>query len=221
MADLSSLYFDVTKDILYCDAANAPRRRAVQTVLYEMLQTILPVLVPVTPHLAEDIWLSLPDNQKTTVDGQTPISATLLPWPQVNSQYLNPELVQAFEALLNVRETVNQALEVPRSEGRIGKSLEAQVAIQPMEAATLGLLESLALDEREVLFNVSAVSLVDGPPEFDMNQWHTHSSGKEAHIYATPAVYAKCIRCWKSDATVGQMSGHPEICERCYQAVES
>lgn len=220
MADLSSLYFDVTKDILYCDAPSAPRRRAVQTVLYKMLKTILPVLVPVTPHLAEDIWLSLPDNQKTKVDGQAPISATLLPWPQVNVQYLNPELAQSFETLLAVKEAVNQALEVPRSEGHIGKSLEAQVAIHPTEATTRVLLEQLNFAEREVLFNVSAVSLVEAQPSIKADQWHTSASGGGATIYAMPAVDAKCIRCWKSDPAVGRMPGHPEICERCYQAVQ-
>lgn len=219
MADLSSLYFDVTKDILYCDAANAPRRRAVQTVLYELLTTILPVLVPVTPHLAEDIWLSLPESQKAKVDGAVPVSATLLPWPQVNQQYLNPALAQEFEALLAVKETVNQALEVPRSEGHIGKSLEAQVALQSTEPATRALLEKLGQAEREVLFNVSAVSLVESQPAVQESQWHTVATGNGATVYAMAATDAKCIRCWKADPMVGKMPGHPAICERCYQAV--
>lgn len=220
MADLSSLYFDVTKDILYCDAADSHCRRAVQTVLYELLTVILPVLVPVTPHLAEDIWLSLPDTQKVKVAGQTPVSATLLPWPQVNAQYLNPELAQAFESLLAVKETVNQALEVPRSEGHIGKSLEAQVAVQFAEPSTKALLEKLSQPEREVLFNVSAVSLVESQPAVNSSQWHTTATGGGATVYAMAAVDAKCIRCWKADPAVGKMPGHPEICERCYQAVQ-
>lgn len=220
MADLSSLYFDVTKDILYCDAANSQCRRGVQTVLYELLNTILPVLVPVTPHLAEDIWLSLPESQKVKLDGQAPVSATLLPWPQVNAQYLNPELAQQFESLLAVKEAVNQALEVPRSEGHIGKSLEAQVAIQPAEASTKALLAQLSKAEQEVLFNVSTVSVVEAPPTVNSNQWHTTATGGGTTVYAMAAVDAKCIRCWKADPAVGKMPGHPEICERCYQAVQ-
>lgn len=220
MADLSALYFDVTKDILYCDAANAPRRRAVQTVLYECLKTILPVLVPVSPHLAEDIWLSLPETQKTGMDSNNPVSATLLSWPQINNNCLNPELAQQFETLLAVKEAVNQALEVPRSEGHIGKSLEARIVIQPTQPETASLLSRLSPAEQEVLLNVSAVSTVEAPPTFDDSQWHTSTQGNGATIYAMPAQDAKCIRCWKSDPAVGKMPGHPEICERCYQAVQ-
>lgn len=219
MADLSALYFDVTKDILYCDAANAIRRRAVQTVLYELLQTILPVLVPVTPHLAEDIWLSLPEAQKTKVDGVAPVSATLLPWPQPHSQYVNAELAQQFETLLSVKELVNQALEGPRSEGRIGKSLEAQVILLPEAEVVSDLLGQLSASEQEVLFNVSAVTVVTAPPDVTTFDWHTRVAGNGVAVYAMPATHAKCVRCWKSDAAVGKMPGHPEICERCHQAV--
>lgn len=219
MADLSQLYFDVTKDILYCDATSALRRRAVQTVLFEILSTILPVLVPVTPHLAEDIWLSLPESQRVAADGSTPVSATLLPWPQVNSNYLNYDLAQEFETLLAIKETVNQALEVPRSEGHIGKSLDAQVFIQTEDQKTCTLLTSLTSAEQEVLLNVSTVTVVDGSPEPNAHQWHTTAKGGGATIYATAATNAKCVRCWKAEPTVGRMPGHPELCERCYHAV--
>ncbi len=220
MADFSALYFDVTKDILYCDAANAPRRRAVQTVLYEALMTILPMLVPVMPHLAEDIWLSLPEYQKMQVDGKVPVSATLLPWPQINAEYLNPTLAQEFEWLLAVKEAVNQALEVPRSEGHIGKSLEAQVALEA-DPACLEQLKRLSQAEQEVLFNVSTVKLVSEPPSVESSQWHTTASATGVKVYASAATDAKCVRCWKADPAVGKMPGHPQLCERCYQAVQA
>jgi isoleucyl-tRNA synthetase len=33
---LSSLYIDITKDRMYCDAADSPRRRATQMVMHEI-----------------------------------------------------------------------------------------------------------------------------------------------------------------------------------------
>jgi isoleucyl-tRNA synthetase len=221
MADLSQLYFDVTKDILYCDATNAPRRRAVQTVLFEILATILPVLVPVTPHLAEDIWLSLPESQRVAADGTAPVSATLLPWPQVNTNYLNYDLAQEFEALLAVKEAVNQALEVPRSEGHIGKSLDAQVFVQPQDDHARAMLSRLTPAELEVLLNVSTVTVVDTAPALNEGQWHTTAQGGGAIVYAAAATNAKCVRCWKAEPTVGHMPGHSELCERCYAAVNT
>lgn len=220
MADLSSLYFDVTKDILYCDAPNAPRRRAVQTVLYELLSTILPVLVPVTPHLAEDIWLSLPENQRMTIDGQAPVSATLLPWPQVKEACMDAQLVQDFEALLAIKETVNQALEVPRSEGHIGSSLEANIALLPEDDAVKTLLGKLNPAELSVLFITSGATVVNAEPVVDASKWHTNVAGNGVRVFAAPSANAKCMRCWKYEPTVGQMPGHPQLCARCYEAVK-
>ncbi|HEY9687285.1 MAG TPA: isoleucine--tRNA ligase [Coleofasciculaceae cyanobacterium] len=221
MTDLSQLYFDVTKDILYCDAPNAPRRRAVQTVLYEILSTVLPVLVPVTPHLAEDIWLSLPEHQRMQVNGAVPPSAVMLPWPQVKPDYLNPELVHDFETLLAVKEAVNQALEVPRSEGHIGSSLEARVQVMPQEAATQQSLQKPGPAELAVLFITSGVELVATPPDPDSSKWHTEAAGGGAVVYAAQATGSKCTRCWRFEPTVGQMPDHPEICARCAEALQS
>jgi isoleucyl-tRNA synthetase len=187
--------------------------------------TILPVLVPVTPHLAEDIWLSLPENQRVAVDGRIPSSAVLLPWPQVNQNYLNYDLGQEFETLLAIKETVNQALEVPRAEGHIGKSLDAQVWIQCVDDVIRPILERLSLSELEVLFNVSTVTKTDDAPVHEAHvreelPWRQMKTGSGIIVYAGQATNLKCSRCWKAEPTVGQMPGHAELCERCYQAVE-
>jgi len=219
MTDLSSLYFDVTKDILYSDAPNAERRRAVQTVLYEFLCTILPVLVPVTPHLAEDIWLSLPENQRMSVQGKTPISATLVPWPTINNEYLNYESAQSFEKLLAIKETVNQALEVPRSEGHIGKSLQAQIVLMPQNDESRQLLTQTNHEELATLFVTSAASVAEVEPTFDASVWHTRFESNGVVVYALPSADPECARCWKYEPTVGKMPGHPLICQRCADAV--
>lgn len=219
MADLSQLYFDVTKDILYCDAPDAPRRRAVQTVLYEVLAAVLPVLVPVTPHLAEDIWLSLPEGQRMRIDGQAPVSAVMLSWPKINQQYLNPALAETFETLLTAKELANQALEIPRSEGRIGSSLEAVVAVQPLDDAYKNLLGQVPPEELSVLMITSGASLVDSKPE--AGAWQTQAGNESVTVYAMPSKDAKCSRCWRYEPSAGKMAGHPEICERCYQAVKA
>ncbi len=221
MADLSALYFDVTKDILYSDAPNAPRRRAVQTVLYEFLSTILPVLVPVTPHLAEDIWLSLPEAQRMCTNGQSSVSAALLPWPQPNPEHVHPALVQSFDTLLSIKETVNQALEVPRSEGHIGKSLQAQVTLVTQDADKFALLQQTGEDELATLFVTSGVTVAQQAPQLDASQWHTRLESNGIQVIATPASFPECARCWKYEPTVGQTAGHPLLCARCSEAVKA
>ena len=218
MADLSSLYFDVTKDILYSDAADAPRRRAVQTVLYEFLSVILPILVPVTPHLAEDIWLSLPENQRMIVDGKIPVSATLLPWPKQQQSYLNPESAEAFEKLLSIKASVNQALEISRSTGDIGKSLQAEIILLPETKEARQLLEQASLEELATLFVTGPVRISDEEPE--LTPGTTQYRGEQAvKVFAQPSSLKACARCWKYEPTVGDIAGYADLCLRCSEAI--
>ncbi|KAL8451737.1 hypothetical protein Emed_001899 [Eimeria media] len=58
--DLSSFYLEIAKDRLYLDHMRGYRRRSCQTVLLILLLTLLPMVAPLTPHLAEEVFLRLP-----------------------------------------------------------------------------------------------------------------------------------------------------------------
>src|SRR5437667_2407050 len=51
--DLSSLYIDITKDRMYCDAPNSLRRRATQTVMHEIFDALCRLPAPVLAFSAE------------------------------------------------------------------------------------------------------------------------------------------------------------------------
>jgi len=143
----------------------------------------------------------------------------MLPWPKVSQTYLDLQLAETFEKLLAVKELVNQALEVPRSEGHIGSSLEAIVALQPQDESLKSLLKQVSSDELSVLLITSGVSIVDAKPAVDQAKWHTEASNDSVIVYTFPSTAGKCARCWKYDSAVGRMPNHPDLCERCYQAV--
>ena len=54
--DLSAFYFDISKDSLYCDRVDSPRRRAVRTVLNEVFNHLIVWLAPVLCFTAEEAW---------------------------------------------------------------------------------------------------------------------------------------------------------------------
>lgn len=54
--DLSALYIDVTKDRLYCDAVDAPRRRATQTAMQRIFDALVRLLAPVLSFTADEAW---------------------------------------------------------------------------------------------------------------------------------------------------------------------
>ncbi|MGE0199436.1 MAG: isoleucine--tRNA ligase [Candidatus Melainabacteria bacterium] len=219
VVDLSQLYFDVTKDILYCDATSGTRRRAVQTVLYELLKTLLPMLVPVMPHLAEDIGFSLPGEQKFYTG-----SVVLADWPVPNPAYQNEAIETAMDQLLALKETVNLTLEGPRKEGHIGSALEATITLSIREAnhplATQ--LAQLSAEELATLLLVSEVRLGEPLAATGWQASKPHADGSGATILtvtATGATGAKCERCWKLEPTVGNHAAHPSLCDRCSAAV--
>src|SRR5258707_5543267 len=55
--DLSSLYIDITKDRMYCDAPDSPRRRATQTAMHEIYRALCRLMAPVLVFTAQDSWL--------------------------------------------------------------------------------------------------------------------------------------------------------------------
>ena len=54
--DLSSLYVDITKDRMYCDAPDSPRRRATQAAMREVFDALCRLLAPVLVFTAEEAW---------------------------------------------------------------------------------------------------------------------------------------------------------------------
>src|SRR5437773_5897853 len=54
--DLSSLYVDITKERMYCDAQDSPRRRATQMVMHKIFDTLCRLLAPILAFTAEEAW---------------------------------------------------------------------------------------------------------------------------------------------------------------------
>ena len=227
VVELSSLYFDVVKDVLYCDNEKDPRRLAVQTVLYHILSTLSRVIIPVMPHMAEDIWSHWNEAQKPDfglAEG-VPKSILLAPWPELPTEWrLDEAKAKSFEALLMLRESVNAGLEQARSQEEIGSSLEANVLIQPL-ASTWNFLKELNTEVLELLFLVSGVEIL--PPEGTPDLYTSHAVLAEEEVdgeYKVTIVRAvgdKCQRCWQYKETVGAYVDHPHLCTRCHTAIVS
>jgi isoleucyl-tRNA synthetase len=225
VVELSSLYFDVVKDVLYCDREKDARRLAVQTVLFHILSTLSRVIIPVMPHMAEDIWSHWPEAQKPDfglAEG-VPKSILLAPWPQLPAEWrLEPSQAHSFEALLMLRESVNAGLEHARSQEEIGSSLEANVLIQPL-AASWNFLNQLNPEVLELLFLVSGVEILPAQGAGDLYTSHAVLAEEEVDgeykVTIVRAVGDKCQRCWQYKETVGAYVDHPHLCTRCHTAV--
>jgi isoleucyl-tRNA synthetase len=53
---LGAFYLDILKDRLYTTAADSAPRRAAQSALWHILQTVTRLMAPVLSFTAEEIW---------------------------------------------------------------------------------------------------------------------------------------------------------------------
>src|SRR5206468_7311796 len=58
--DLSSFYFEISKDSLYCDSLYSLRRKQIVTTLYYLLSGMLKIISPILPYLAEEVYQNIP-----------------------------------------------------------------------------------------------------------------------------------------------------------------
>jgi isoleucyl-tRNA synthetase len=217
--ELSSVYFDYNKDVLYCHPVGHPERRSVQTVLYHLLRALTALNVPVMPHLAEDIFQHWPAACRA-VEPDAPVSALMMPWPVAPAEWSHAgDLLCGFQ-LLSFRDHVNKLIESVRSKGLVAGSQEAVItvalrpdvdpAVRQLFAQYPTLLTSLCL--------VSDVQLAEGvtlPPD----DVALEADGYALSVQKTP--YEKCERCWRHMADVGTAVAYPTLCGRCANAVAS
>ena len=200
--DLSSFYLDIVKDRLYTAGKKSLSRRACQTVLYEVLQTLVRILVPVMPHQAEDIWMSVPECQKDGLE-----SILLSNWPKAKADWNNPKLEEDFAKILKAREVVTRAIEPLRADKKVGSSLEVAVYVSVKDNSVLKADE----DELCNIFITSQAYVTDEKPSCVLNEYKED----DYTVWVTKAEGEKCARCWKY-----RKLNSDGICEECIDAIK-
>ena len=207
--DMSAIYFDVLKDRLYTFRQDAPARRASQRVLHETLLAMAKLMAPILSFTAEEIWQSIPEQQR-----EAP-SVHLTQFPKADPRYKDVELEKRWERLLHIRTVVQAGLEMQRREKLIGAPLEARVRLSA-SPETYTFLERYEQD-LPALFIVSQVELrevAEVPTE-----GHLLSDASGFAVDVLKADGTKCARCWRYQTSVGANAAHPELCDRCVEAI--
>jgi isoleucyl-tRNA synthetase len=197
--EISSFYVDVMKDPLYTLAPDSADRRSAQTAIFDVAVTLAKLIAPVLPFTAEEVWSFLPGSKEESVH--------LAKFPAADAARRDVDLEGRWERLLKVRHVASLELEKARQAGLIGKSLEAQLEIEPDTDATREWLEKLgrALETVLIVSQVRVSQVGDG----QLRMRVSHAAGK------------KCVRCWRWTEDVGADTGHPELCGRCAEVIRS
>ena len=215
--DLSALYLDIIKDRLYVSAPSDPRRRAAQTVCFEMLTALARLLAPVLSFTMDEVWGHIPGAGK-------PESVHLTTFPEERGEWMNERLAAEWDRLLEVRSEVSRALEAARKAGRIGKSVDAVLYVTDApEEQWLPLLSGKGEGLLATLFNVSGVRVKAAPPAgAGLAYESTDIPGLSLVVAPAQSLgWKRCDRCWTWSARVGEDAAHPALCERCAPVVRA
>ena len=183
--DLSSFYFDIRKDVLYCDDLNSKKRKSCIDLLNIILECLIKWYAPVLSFTTEEINQLSVKEKKSSIHEET--------FPVIPTKWHNQDLFKKWENLIVIRQSVNVAIEEKRSKKVIGSSLEAQVEI---------LLPQVDFD---------VVNTIDAKELFiTSNVIKNPSNEKEISVKVTKAEGSKCTRCWKIVREVKD-----KMCSRC------
>ncbi|WP_296420771.1 isoleucine--tRNA ligase [Pseudooctadecabacter sp.] len=200
--DLSSFYFDVRKDALYCDG-DSPRRLAALTVLDALYARLTTWLAPILTFTMEEVWLERNDADT---------SVHLVDFPETPADWRDDALAARSETVRAVRRVVTGALEGQRTAKVIGSSLEAapQVYLSDELAAIITNPDTFA-----DLCITSQIDLIEGDaPEGAFMLDDVPGVG----VVFDKAEGQKCQRCWKILPDVGTHD-HAGVCGRCDKAL--
>lgn len=197
--DMSNFYLDVIKDRLYVEKSDSVTRRAAQTTIYRVLDTITRLVAPILAFTSEEIWKFMPHDSSCNTES---VLFNEMPKPKAN---VDEALVARWDRIHLVRDDVKKALEIARTEKVIGASLDAEVNVYA-DGEMYDFLNSI--DDLSAVFIVSKANLIKGGEgEFKGEQpiWVTvkHAEGE------------KCARCWKYSGDIGTDTKHPCLCARC------
>ncbi len=168
--DLSSFYFDIRKDVLYCDSIKSEKRKNCVILLNVILECLLKWFAPILVFTTDEIYQLF--NKKESIH--------LKLFKRIPEDWQNNALEEKWENLFKIKQEANVAIEAKRVSKEIGSSLEAHVSIKA-SGSNFNFLKDI--DLAEYLITSKADLLKNTEKGIDISV--KKASGK------------KCPRCWK------------------------
>jgi len=169
--DLSSFYFDIRKDVLYCDNLNSKKRKDCIIVLNIILECLLKWFAPIFVFTTEEIYSLVQKSESSIHESLFPI---------IPQSWEDNKLKKKWQDLYQIKQVVNIAIEEKRTNKEIGSSLEADILIYANEKE-FSLLEELDLEEYFITSKAKKIK----------------DENNKLKIIVKKASGSKCLRCWK------------------------
>jgi isoleucyl-tRNA synthetase len=238
--ELSSFYFDICKDILYCDDLKNPSRCGVRTTFLYLLTMLSHWLAPFLCFTTEQVWQcfqqdllqgngwesDIGKHLKQTffanLESQSLWSIHLNTFPDIPKTWHNQEIESQMECLKALRRVVLGALELEREKKEITSGLQAVPTVfidlsaiaQDLQESMKKLSEHFSESFLADFFITSGCKLKVDCQDECKNTGFSLSDHPGIEVIVQKAEDLggqKCLRCWKVLPEVQE----PELCSRC------
>ena len=196
--DLSAFYFDIRKDVIYCDGRESKIRRSSRTLLDIIFNYLIRWLAPSLSFTAEEAWKAR--------GNQTSIH--LEDFLQTPANYENSNIKEIWLIIKQIRKVITGALEKKRADKIIGSSLEAHIDIY-IESSKIEKIKNYPLDEICITSSFKLHEISDHTEGFSLEDI------TNIKIVVSKTNGQKCQRCWKYKEQLVRN----EICDRCENAI--
>ena len=194
--DLSSFYFDIRKDTLYCSSYDSVERRSCRTVMDILFNCLCTWLAPILCFTTEEAWKTLNNDENESVH--------LKEYFKPNDLWNEDGLSEKWEVIRNLRLKVTNKIEEKRREGLIGSSLEAKIDLE-VSSNYYKTFSNLNLSE---IFICSAVEC----------EVSNNLENDDVKVNCEKVSGLKCERCWKISDYVNTDS---LLCSRCTNVIDT
>jgi isoleucyl-tRNA synthetase len=204
--DLSSLYLDIRKDVLYTYDSDSFERRASQVVISAILRDLLVMLAPVLSFTCEQAWRNIPFVSS--------YSCFLQNWPDSNKYTIKN--LENYEKIITFYRKSLSIFEKTKNQGKLKTSNEAILKIYIPEKSNSDLLDYFVNNKSFIkeIFRVADVEFFNqsnGSLEF------VEMEGQKFLLDFENSNYHKCERCWNYYPQLKNES--LKICDRCYNVL--
>ena len=188
--DLSAVYIDATKDRMYCDAADSPRRLASQHAMHAIFNSLSKLLAPILAFTADEAWEHAPFTTGSVHEQDFPV-----PDPAFEPAVVSKQAARLFEIKYAIQTAIEgciQAKEFTRN-----NEAEVDLIVPESDAELLPLL-----DDR------------DFATEFFIIAGLTATAGHALSATARKTDYPLCPRCRRHEPANAK-----GLCERCAEVI--
>lgn len=198
---MSNFYLDSLKDRLYCENTDGEKRRAAQTTIYIILDSLTRIIAPMIPFTSDEIWRYMPHSSSDDKE-----NVLFNSFPELINIDITDEQIYKFSKLADIRNIINKYIEKEIQSKNIKSSLEVSLKV------TANNDDFELLNAENIKPYVKEGLIIS---DFVLNK---KDSG-EIEVSVEKASGEKCERCWCISESVGQDPDHPTLCKRCSEVL--